>query len=174
MVGVQALGGQAPVPGTAKPLAPPGDSSSGGQGQTVGGIPCGSSEVLVYHEHAHLTVIDNGTVRPVPAYVGMAGAPPLSVKCLYWLHTHDASGLLHMEAPSAQGFTLGQFFDIWGYPLTSAKVVNIPVSDGKLWVYVDGRPYTGDMRAIRLQRHTQVVIEIGKQVPPPTFDFGDN
>jgi len=34
-------------------------------------------------------------------------------KCIYWLHTHDDSGLIHMESPINQSFTLRQFFKIW-------------------------------------------------------------
>jgi hypothetical protein len=34
-------------------------------------------------------------------------------KCIYWLHTHDGTGIIHIESPIKRDFTLGQFFDIW-------------------------------------------------------------
>ena len=35
------------------------------------------------------------------------------------LHTHDASGIVHIESPDKRDYTLGQFFDVWGVRLSS-------------------------------------------------------
>ena len=43
-------------------------------GKTVDGISCNSSEQVVYHIHAHLTVFVNGAARQVPAAIGIPGA----------------------------------------------------------------------------------------------------
>lgn len=135
----------------------------GGHGQAVDGIPCESTEQLAYHVHAHLTILDNGNPVTVPAAVGIAGG------CTYWLHTHDASGLVHVEAPSARPFTLGQFFDIWGQPLSTANVAG---HRGHVTTYVNQQPFTGDPRTISLEDKESIVLEVGKAVPPPpNFDF---
>jgi hypothetical protein len=34
-------------------------------------------------------------------------------KCIYWLHTHDETGIIHIESPIKKDFILGQFFDLW-------------------------------------------------------------
>jgi hypothetical protein len=149
---------------------PDGDTASGGQGQPVDGITCESGEQLAFHVHAHLFILRDGLSQPVAANVGIPGGALLP-KCIYWLHTHDRTGVIHMEAPSPQSFTLGQFFDIWGQPLTSSQVALNPVA-GQLQVFVDGHAFSGDPRSIVLQAHTQVVIEIGKKVKLPGFDFG--
>jgi hypothetical protein len=133
------------------------------------GIRCESNEQLAFHLHAHLSILKDGVLQPVSAYVGIPGFP-LS-RCIYWLHTHDRTGVIHMEAPAPQTFTLGQFFDLWGQPLTATRIVKLGVPAGQLAVFVDGQPYPGDPRQIVLKAHTQVVIEIGKQVAVPTFDF---
>jgi hypothetical protein len=150
---------------------PDGDAASGGQGQPVDGITCDQGEQLAFHLHAHLFIIRDGLSQPVAANVGIPGGALLLPKCIYWLHTHDRTGVIHLEAPSPQTFTLGQFFDIWGQPLTSTHVALNPVA-GQLKVFVDGQAFSGDPRSIVLKAHTQVVIEIGKQVKPPSFDFG--
>jgi hypothetical protein len=30
------------------------------------------------------------------------------------LHTHDATGIIHVESPTRRSFNLGDFFDVWG------------------------------------------------------------
>lgn len=167
-------GQTAPGPATsAAPGTDPGDADtgSGGQGQAVDGIPCERGEQLAFHVHAHLFLLDDGVPQPISANVGIPGAPLLA-RCIYWLHTHDRTGAIHVEASGPRKFTLGQFFDIWGQPLSSTRVARIVVPPGQLTVFVDGHAYSGDPRQVELKAHTRVVIEIGKAVTPPTFDFG--
>ena len=52
-------------------------------------------------------MIDN-QLYPIPANVGI-----IPEKCIYWLHTHDNSGLIHIESPIKRNFTLGDFLQIW-------------------------------------------------------------
>jgi len=96
--------------------------------------------------------------------------------CLYWMHTHQSSGIVHIEAPresASRQFTLGDFFQVWGQPLSNRQVATFKLGSGdQLKMWVDGQPYTGDPRKIVLKSHTQVVLEIGPQfVDPPTFDW---
>lgn len=159
-----------PTPSPGGPDPGTGDTASGGQGQDVGGIKCESHEQLVYHVHAHLSILVDGQPQPVSAQIGIPGGP-LFPKCYYWLHTHDTSSIIHIESPSQQKYTLGQFFDIWGQPLSNHKVAVYDVPGGVLTAYVNGQPVTGDPRDITLDKHTLVVLEAGKQVTPPGFDF---
>ncbi|MFN2463481.1 MAG: hypothetical protein ABR573_06215 [Candidatus Dormibacteria bacterium] len=151
-----------------------GDTRRGGQGQPVRGVRCESSEQLAFHIHAHLYILDDGVAQPVSRNIGVVGGGPiLAPTCLYWLHTHDRSGLIHMEAPQPTTFTLGQFFDIWGQPLGPTMVARLVVPPGQaLKVFVDGKPFSGDPGEVVLKRHTEVVIELGKLVDPPGYDFG--
>jgi len=143
---------------------------AGSPAPTIDGIPCQTSEQLTYHVHAHLTILNQGQPVPVPAGVGIPG------NCIYWLHTHDTSGVIHVEAPSKRDFTLGNFFDIWGQPLSANQVAGL-TADGQhsLRFYVDGQPYSGDPRNIPLGAHTLVTIEYGppfSEPPPYTFQPG--
>lgn len=146
------------------------DTSRGGQGQDVDGIKCEGREQLAYHIHQHLFILVDGNSQTVPAYVGIPGGPLLP-KCVYWLHTHDESGVIHVESPVQALYTLGQFFDIWGQPLNRASIATHPVAGGRLSVFVDGNQYSGNPRNIPLKEHTQIVLEIGQPVPPPQFTF---
>ncbi len=144
----------------------------GGHGQAVDGIGCGAMEYATLHVHSHLAIFYNGKQIQVPQYVGFA--PNLAGGCLYWVHTHDGSGIIHIESPSIsppQGgpYTLGMFFDIWGQPLSSGGVGTF---DGPVTAYVNGAKYDGDPRAIELHSHQQIVLEVGTPVvPPPNYLF---
>jgi len=70
-------------------------------GPSKGNVRCDTNEQLAYHIHAHLSILngDQGEVS-VPANIGIRDA------CLYWLHTHDDTGVIHIEAPSDPGCLL--------------------------------------------------------------------
>jgi hypothetical protein len=139
--------------------------------KAVGSVQCNSGEQLATHYHAHLTILAAGTPVTVPANIGITST------CFYWLHTHDDSGVIHIEAPADQKnrtFTLADFFQVWGQPLSSHQVATITLaSDQKLIAYVDGKVYDGDPNSIPLKSHTQVVLEITPPTvdPPPTYTF---
>ena len=126
-------------------------------GQTIDGIRCDRAEGAVFHIHQHLALFEHGRPVAIPEDVGR----PVAGACLYWLHTHTPDGIIHIEAPIFRSFTLGNFFDVWGEPLSRAAAGPARAAKGELRVYVDGRPYRGDPRAIALAQHTDVAIEAG-------------
>ncbi|MFN2465537.1 MAG: hypothetical protein ABR598_04655 [Candidatus Dormibacteria bacterium] len=155
------------VPGTDPGI---GDTASGGQGTPVDGIGCGPIEQTFSHEHAHLYILDEGVVQPIAGGIGLPGAPA-ATRCYYWLHTHDRTGVVHIESPTGRAYTLGELFDIWGQPLSTARIARLSVRGRRLTYFVDGQEHRGNPRDITLTGQTQVVIEIGRTVPPPRFDF---
>lgn len=151
-----------------------GDTPKGGHGQTIDGITCGAMEYATLHLHPHLSIFYNGMQVQVPALVGVT--PTNSGGCLYWIHTHDATGLIHVEAPQlaptgGTDYNLGMFFDIWGQELSSNSVAGLK---GPVTVYVNGAKYDGDARLIPLKAHSQITLEVGKIVPPPVYLFPAN
>ncbi|MBV8354211.1 MAG: hypothetical protein JO101_02755 [Candidatus Eremiobacteraeota bacterium] len=148
------------------------DTIHGGRGQTVDGVGCGTQEYATLHVHTHLAIFYNGKQLQVPEFIGFA--PNLAGGCLYWIHTHDASGIIHVEAPDIsppQGgsYTLGMLFDIWGQPLLRGNVAGLT---GPVTAYVNGTEYDGDLHAIPLSAHQQIVLEIGAPiVAPPSYAF---
>jgi hypothetical protein len=142
-------------------------------GQPVNNIQCQTGEQLATHYHAHVDILYHNGPATIPANTGI----PSGGNCIYWMHTHDESGIIHIEAPQGQGnrkFTLGDFFAIWGQPLSRSRVATITVGPGQqLKVWVNGTPYTGDPSKIVLKSHEQIVLEIGPPYtdPPPTFTW---
>jgi hypothetical protein len=153
----------------------PGDTPRGGNGQTIDGIEGSSREMLTVHIHAHLALFSAGKqlaipygigivkpFQPVNGFVGMGNG-------IYWLHTHDATGILHIESPDTRAYTLGNFFDIWGEPLGTREVAGLK---GVVRSFVDGTPYSGNPRNIPLGAHTQITLEVGRPlVTPPVYIF---
>ncbi len=151
-------------------LFPKGDSSIGGRGLPVDGIKCDSApEPVVLHVHQHLALIVNGKQIAIPQYVGFVPNPNNpQAGCLYWIHTHDAEGIIHVESPHVRLFHLGDFFAIWGQPLRANDVAGFK---GPVSIWLNGNRYMGNAKQIPLVAHQQIVIEVGKAVPPPLYTF---
>ena len=135
-------------------------------GQPVNGIECLGSEQLKFHDHAHLSIFVDGAQRTVPAFIGIA--PDGS--CLYWLHSHTPDGVIHMESPVQRSFTLGDYFDIWGQPLSSTQV---GPAKGTVTAFVDGKRFNGDPRTIKLAEHANIQLDVGKVVPFKDYTYGE-
>ena len=141
-------------------------------GTPVHGIRCEASEQVAYHIHAHLQVYVNGQPRQLPGGIGII--QPLAqqsphgpfygaTRCYYWLHTHTADGIIHIESPTTAIYTLGQFFDEWRQPLSSTTVAT---AHGPVTALVNGKRWSSDPRDIPLHSHTLVQLEVGKPLVP--------
>ncbi len=125
------------------------------------------------HIHAHLDLYVNGTAVQIPANIGIGNGAESPV------HTHDVSGVIHMEAASQATFTLGEFFDVWGVRFTSTCLGgSCNTGDQTLRLFLNGKPYAGDPRALVLNDHDEVVLAYGTQAQlpspiPATFDWAN-
>ena len=145
----------------------------------VDGISCETSEQLLFHIHAHLDIFVDGGQELVAAGIGIG--PPLTYdstgfvtggSCFSWLHTHDTSGIIHIESPIQRTYTLGNFFDIWGLPLSSAEV---GPATGPVSAFLNGAPFTGDLTTIPLDAYNVIQLDVGTPVvaaQPYTFPAG--
>jgi hypothetical protein len=146
---------------------PDGITSTGGTGQPVDGIVCAANLAETYHVHAHVAIYKDGQMLAFPAQVGITSA------CDYETHTHDNTGIIHMETPNLKTFTLGKFFDLWGEPLTTTNVAG---AVGPLVVYIndngDVRRYMGDPRDIVLTSLRDITLQVGTAIPTlPTYNW---
>jgi hypothetical protein len=117
------------------------------------------------HHHARLWIYVSGDPFPVPANVGINAAAAF----LAPLHTHDDTGLIHVESTDAsfEG-TLGEFFDVWGVRLTSSCIGgNCAGGDLSLRAYVNGEPYDGSPRDIPLEDQTAIALVFGTEAQTP-------
>jgi hypothetical protein len=154
------------------PTWPEGDTTTGGQGQYMAGFNCLKSLSEPNHHHVHLSIFVNGQQLAVPMGVGMfqpgkGGSGYIYHQtCLYWLHTHDQTGVLHMESaqpPTAQLFNLGNFFKLWGEPFSNTQLAQF---NGTVAVYLNGMLDTTDtdVRKVALTPGDDITLVIG--TPP--------
>ena len=188
IVGIMAglLVSASPAPATAVVTGPPGpekvpleegkllaSATTAARGAPVDGISCNANEQVAYHVHTHLSVYVNGVLRPIPAGIGIVhpvavptahGSFDEATQCYYWLHVHAQDGVIHIESPTQRSYTLGQFFDIWHQPLGRAQVAG---AKGHLTIFVNGRRYLGNPRAIRLGSRESIQIDVGRPLVAP-------
>jgi hypothetical protein len=130
------------------------------------GLPAGPSMSASLHHHDLLQIYVDGRPVTVPAQIGI----DQQAGYLTSLHTHDASGIIHVESPTQRAFALGDFFDVWGVRLTSTCLGGYCDDGAKtLRAFVDGKPFPGDPRTIPLRQHEDIVLAYGApaQLPDP-------
>jgi hypothetical protein len=152
-------------------LAPAGSPAPG---KIVDGISCQGGEQTLFHVHTHLTVFVDGKPRQIPFGIGIA--PPRQVQqtsagpfvasgaCFAWLHTHAPDGIVHIESPVRRQYTLGDFFDVWGQPLSPDQV---GPAHGHVTGFYNGQVYVGNPRNIPIGDHTQIQLDVGKPLVAP-------
>ena len=176
-------------------LVPQMTQASAQPGGAIDGISC-NEQVLTYHIHAHLTLYRDGQPVLIPADVGIPINPAIQVNnqayCFYWLHTHATNGVIHVESPTSQTYTLKQFFDIWHFTALWDAQTSLAATAG---IHVDGsfvaalsgaktgtvRAFVGstqvtDYRAITLSSHELITLEVGPPFKPPNtyYKFAPN
>jgi hypothetical protein len=121
------------------------------------GIPPGGQEK--FHIHAMLHIYVNGLLAPLAAQIGLD--PSKGVESS--MHTHDSTGIIHMEAPHPFRYTLGDFFAVWGVALGPEQVGGLKGLGGNhLHFFVNGKPFTNPA-ALVLHRYDSVVIGYGPE-----------
>lgn len=165
-------GATATQPATTTVPTPGPTSSTGDQASiapAVDGVQCNSSEQLTYHIHAHLSIYIDGKAVPVAEAIGIKSS------CIYWLHTHDTSGVIHIESPTQKTYTLGNFLDLWKQQFAPLQYPT-QLDQASGWqVYVNGKSVGGDFRALPLNAHTLITLAYQSPgiKPDSVFNWGD-
>ena len=130
-----------------------------------------TAEGTVVHIHQHLNIFDNGKPVTVPQGIGIIPqSPPLFSP----LHTHDPTGIMHVESATKRDFSLGEFFGVWGVYLSRRCIGGLCQKPGSpLKFYVNGIQFTGDPVTMVLKEHQVISIVYGKPPKniPSTYDF---
>ncbi|HIH59199.1 MAG TPA: hypothetical protein HA360_00270 [Nanoarchaeota archaeon] len=96
-------------------------------------IDIGGHQNVVSHIHQSLQIEINGETILIPANIGLEGV------VMRPIHTHDASGKIHVEGPCPRDFTLGEFFDVWQEEFTETCIIgNCEDETHTLTLYVNG------------------------------------
>lgn len=132
------------------------------------GIGIGQSEAqtdpLIIHKHPELSIIIDDKSFSVPSNIGinsslwrvnsldeygMQAMPEMGMSGMAPLHTHDDSGIIHVESSINRNYTLGEFFKIWGLDL----------QDKTIKATVDEKPVT-DFESIILEEGKKIALDI--------------
>lgn len=149
-------------------------SSANPMTMVVDGIQCNVNEQFLFHIHTHIDIFVNGKRIYIPHQIGI-----IPGKCIYWMHTHDESGVIHIESPIKRDFTVGQFFDLWKMKLSNSKVFD-NIFNGKdvPSVYINGSkvPSTINYRDVKLSPHQEIALVYGRPPSQPgsipsAYDF---
>jgi hypothetical protein len=153
----------------------PWDTGSNGLEKRAAALGLPDPSDTVFHIHANLKVYTDGKPQKVPANVGIDQGSQFITS----LHTHDATGVIHMEAVQPYPFKLGQFFQVWNVPLSATQIGSYHAGKGLvLQLWVNGKQIKGDPAAYVMKAHDLMVVGFGKPGSFPTksnfkFPAGD-
>jgi len=125
------------------------------------GLDALGAEGTVLHIHQHIDIVINGKNVEIPGHVGI-GTTFISP-----LHTHDNTGILHVESPVQKDFKLTQFFQEWGITFNDNCIgTNCADDSHKLVVGVSGAP-VAHVDDIVLHAHDEIEIWYGDKNANP-------
>src|SRR2546423_627107 len=125
-----------------------------------------NNKPIIIHVHPHLNVTSDGKKVTVPAYIGIEpslwkdhsqdqyGMRSMNMNMIMPgmapLHTHDTSGIIHVESSVYRTYTLDEFLNNWGLNLNGktvkATVDGVPVSYYKDIILRDGEQINLDVQ----------------------------
>jgi hypothetical protein len=116
---------------------------------------------MVMHIHPQTSISVNGQPTIVPENVGIDNTlwkdhslDKYGMQGMSPLHTHDNSGILHVESTVNRDYTLGEFVNVWG---------GLDTGNGKiLKVTVNGQPIP-DWKNHILKDKEKISFEISQQ-----------
>jgi hypothetical protein len=134
------------------------------QRREAAGVPTMAQTVgSPVHTHPRLNVYVDGKPITVPANIGID--PRVDPMQMAGLHTHDASGTIHVEGVA--GARLGQFFQVWGVSFSARQLGTYRGGAGRgVRMWVDGKP-SHAFGALRLADGQRIVVSYGPMHGPP-------
>ncbi len=110
-----------------------------------------------FHVHQLLHIYNDGILVPVAANIGVDERQHVETA----LHTHDQSGVIHMEASRPFTATLGDLFTVWGLGFGPDHIGGLKASGSRhLSVFVNGKR-VNDPAAHMLAKNDNIVIAYG-------------
>lgn len=135
----------------------------GGVGVGIGQSGAQADPMLI-HIHPELSIIMDNKPFSVPSNIGidsslwsdhsldkygMQAMPEMGMSGMDPLHTHDNSGIIHVESSINRNYTLGEFLNVWGLKLddkiVKATVDNKSITNFENIALKDGEKITLDI-----------------------------
>ncbi len=115
-------------------------------------LSCTTDMATQFHIHPHLDIFINGQKSIILADIGIVS------DCMHPLHTHDATGKIHVESPEKRDFTLGDFFAVWQKTYTKDQILDYKIdATHKIIQTVNGKQ-TQDFENTLLRDGDQIII----------------
>ena len=145
--------------------APPWQPDYNKMGDRIEALGLPGFNETTFHIHSWLHIYDEGKKVTVPANIGIDAA----TNTISPLHTHDTSGIIHMEADQQYDFTLGQFMNVWGVQFSDNQIGSLKAKgpDQQLQVYLNGQRVKDAVNVV-MPEHGNFVIGYGKPGSFPT------
>ena len=89
-------------------------------------LTCTTDMATQFHIHPNLKIMINGQKQEIPTNIGV------KTNCMNSLHTHDNSGVIHVESPEKRDFTLADFFAVWNKAYNKNQILDYKVDDNHL------------------------------------------
>lgn len=91
---------------------------------------CTGHAVNNIHYHAQLAIVFKNEPYTIPAFVGInkQSFSPNNT-CIHPVHTHDTTGLIHVDYPRKHPFTIGDFFKTWGIIFSKDQLASMHTYD---------------------------------------------
>lgn len=125
----------------------------------VDNIYCDQLEQSVEHIHMYLDIWIDGKQSPLPANIGIPQDQSGNASCFYWLHVHaQYQNIIHIEAPTTEPFTLGQFLDEWNQQFNSLGYPSQLLLTSGWTIWVNGHKYNGSLSSVPLNAHDIITI----------------
>jgi hypothetical protein len=142
------------------------------------------------HIHAHLDVFVNGKPVQVPAGIGIdftvpgvqhgsspdgtpsyGGIELCARACIAALHTHDDSGVMHIESQEPRSYRLGDLFAEWHVRMDGECVGGYCKPNASIAVYRNGDRFSGNPAGLVLADREEIAVVIGSppDVIPSTY-----
>lgn len=142
----------------------------------VNNIYCDQQEGQVTHIHAHVSIYINGEPVLIPQFIGIAQDGSGNPICYYWLHTHDMSGVIHIESPAnaKETFTFGQFVAMWNQKFNSMSFPDQLLLTSGWTIWINGHTYRGTITSIPLAKHSLITIAYNSPNVKPDTTYAWN
>ncbi|GEM_PF-5245172 len=110
------------------------------------------------HYHAKISITQDNEPITIPARIGIVK------QCIHPIHTHDTSGIIHIDYPTYKEFNLGDFFDMMGYVFDDQQIGSIKKSDRYSFkILVNGREARANYRNVTIHKDDSIQLLISSK-----------
>jgi len=115
-------------------------------------MTCTTDMATEFHIHPNLEIIINGQKQEIPTDIGIVDG------CMNALHTHDNTGVIHVESPEKRDFQLSDFFAVWNKTYSKDQILDYKVDDTHTIRQTINGKETQDFENTVLYDEDQIVI----------------